>query len=66
MFVSGSAYTIANGKGPQRRNAEVMLVVTVMWWRDQVVELLPECSGDLRRIVGAGLDRPEPPPRKER
>ena len=65
MFVSGCVYTMANGKGPQRRNAEVMLVETVRRWRDQVVDLLPERAADLRRIVEAGLDRPEPPPRKE-
>ena len=65
MFVSGFVYTMANGKGPQRRNAEVMFVETVRRWRDQVVDLLPERAADLRRIVEAGLDRPEPPPRKE-
>ena len=65
MFVSGCAHTMANGKGPQRRNAEVMLVETVRRWRDQVVDLLPERAADLRRIVEAGLDSPEPPPRKE-
>ena len=65
MFVSGCVYTMTNGKGPQRRNAEVMLVETVRRWRDQVVDLLPERVADLRRIVEAGLDRPEPPPRKE-
>ena len=27
--------------------------------------LTPERAVDLRRIVEAGLDRPEPPPRKE-
>ena len=66
MFVSGSAYTITTGKGPQRRNAEVMLVETVRRRRDQVVDLLPERAADLRRIVEAGLDLPEPPPRKDR
>ena len=65
MFVSGCAYTMANGKGPQRRNAEVALVDTVRRWRDQVVDLLPERLVDLERIVKAGLDRPEQPPRKE-
>ena len=65
MFVSGCVYTMGNGKGPQRRNAEVMLVETVRRWRDQVVDLLPERAADLRRIVEAGLNRPEPPPRKE-
>ena len=65
MFVSGCVYTMTNGKGPQRRNAEVMLVETVRRWRDQVVDLLPERAVDLRRIVEAGFDRPEPPPRKE-
>ena len=65
MFVSGCVYTMANGKGLQRRNAEVMLVETVRRWRDQVVDLLPERAADLRRIVEAGIDRPEPPPRKD-
>ena len=65
MFVSGCAYTMANGKGPQRRNAEVMLLDTIRRWRDQVVDLLPERAADLKRIVEAGLDRPEPPPKKE-
>ena len=65
MFVSGCAYTMANGKGPQRRNAEVMLLDTIRRWRDQVVDLLPERAADLKRIVEAGLERPEPPPRKE-
>ena len=61
IFVSGCVYTMANGKGPQRRNAEVMLVDTVRRWRDQVVDLLPERAADLKRIVEAGLKRPEPP-----
>ena len=65
MFISGCVYTMANGKGPQRRNAEVMLIETVRRWRDQVVDLLPERAADLRRIVEVGLERPEPPPRKE-
>ena len=65
MFVSGCVYTMTSGKGPQRCNAEVMLVETVRRWRDQVVDLLPERAVDLRRIVEAGLDRPEPPPHKE-
>ena len=65
MFVSGCAYTMANGKGPQRRNAEAMLVDTVWRWRDQVVDLLPERVADLERIVEAGLERPEPPLRKD-
>ena len=51
--------------GPQRRNAEVMLVETVRRWRDLVVDLLPESAADLQRIVEAGLERPEPPPRKD-
>ena len=65
MFVSGCAYTMANGKGPQRRNAEVALVDTVRRWRGQVMDLLPDRLDDLERIVEAGLDRPEQPPRKE-
>ena len=65
MFVSGCAYTMANGKGPQRRNAEVMLLDTIRRWRDQVVDLLPERAADLKRIVEAGLERPEQPPKKE-
>lgn len=65
MFVSGCVYTMMNGKGPQRRNAEVMLIETVKRWRDQVVDLLPERAADLRRIVETGLERPEPPPRKD-
>ena len=66
MFVSGCAYTMANGKGPQRRNAEAMLVDTVRRWRDhQVVDLLPERAADLKRIAEAGIDRPEPPSRHD-
>ena len=63
MFVSGCAYTMANGKGPQRRNAEIILIETVSRWRNQVVDLLPERAADLRRIVEADLSPPEPPPR---
>lgn len=65
MFVSGCAYTMANGKGPQRRNAEVALVDTVRRWWGQVMDLLPDRVADLERIVEAGLDRPEQPPRKD-
>ena len=65
MFVSGCAYTMANGKGPQRRNAEVALVDTVRRWRGQVMDLLPDRVVDLERIVEAGLECPEQPPRKE-
>lgn len=65
IFVSGCVYTMTTGKGPQRRNTEVMLVDTIRRWRDQVVELLPERAGDLKRIVEAGLERPEPLPSKD-
>ena len=54
MFISGCAYTMANGEGPQRRNAEAMLV-----------DLLPERAADLKRIVEVDPERPEPPPRKD-
>ena len=65
IFVSGCVYTMETGKVAQRRNAEVALVDAVRRWRDQVVDLLPERAADLKRIVEAGLDRPEPPPRKD-
>ena len=56
---------MANGKGPQCRNAEVALVDAVRRWRGHVMDLLPDRLADLERIVEAGLDRPEQPPRKE-
>ena len=59
------AYTMANGKGPQRGNTEVMLVDTVGRWRYQTADLFPERAADLRRIVEAGVDSPKSPPRKE-
>lgn len=62
MFVSGCAYTMANGKARQQRNAELTLVETVARWRGQVLDLLPEREADLKRIVRVGLARPEPPP----
>ena len=65
MFVSGCAHTMANGKARQQRNAEIALVETVTRWRAQVRELLPEREEDLKRIVRAGLARPEPPPTKD-
>ena len=65
MFVSGCAHSMANAKAPQRRNAEVALVEAVTRWRAQVLDLAPEREADLRRIVEAGLARPEPPPRKD-
>ena len=64
MFVSGCAHTMAKGKARQQRNAEIALVETVARWRVQVLELLPERENDLKRIVRAGLARPEPPPAK--
>ena len=65
IFVSGCALTIATGKAPQRRNAEIALVEAVQRWRDQVVDLWPERIVDLQRIVEAGLARPEPPPNRD-
>ena len=64
IFVSGCAHTMATGKAPQRRNAEVALVEAVTRWRAQVRELLPDREADLRAIVAAGLARPEPPPQR--
>ena len=61
MFVSGCAYTMANGKAKQKRNAEVALVEAVTRWRQQVQDLTPEREADLKRIVQAGLARPEQP-----
>ena len=63
IYVAGCAYTLAHGKAPQRRNAEVALVETVGRWHALVAELLPDRVADLRRIVEAGLERPEAPPK---
>ena len=65
IFVSGIAHSLATGKAPQRRNAEVALVTQVRRWRDQVQELLPDRLDDLKRIVAAGLARPEPTPKRD-
>ena len=65
MFAAGCAWTVENGKAPQRRNAEIQLVETVARWTADVAELLPKRMADLRAIVGRGLDNPEPPPRKD-
>ena len=65
MFAAGCAWTVENGKAPQRRNAEIQLVETVARWTADVAELLPERMADLRAIVDRGLDNPEPPPRKD-
>ena len=62
MYVSGCAHTMAYGKAPRRRTAEAALVETVTRWHAQVADLLPDRVADLRRIVAAGLERPEPPP----
>ena len=64
IFVSGCAHTMATGKAPQRRNAEVALVDAVSRWQAHVHELLPHRQADLRRIVAAGLAHPEPPPQR--
>ena len=64
------------GEGCQRPSADLSFLLalkdeasrkerTVRRRRDQVVDLLPERAADLRRIVEAGLERPEPPPRKD-
>lgn len=65
IFVSRCAHTIAEGKAPQRRNAELQLVEAVARWRRQVRELLPEREDELRAIAEAGLARPEAPSRRE-
>ena len=65
MFVSGCAYTMAAGKAPQRRNAEVALVRTVAGWLAEVRDLVPDREADLRAIVEAGLAMPEPPPKRD-
>lgn len=65
-FVSNCAYAMANGKAPQKRNAEVTLITEVTRWRRQVLDLLPDREPDFRRIVEAGLARPEPPTHKNR
>ena len=65
MFAAGCAWTVENGKAPQRRNAEIQLVETVARWTADVAELLPKRMADLRAIVDRGLDNPEPPPRKD-
>ena len=65
MFAAGCAWTVENGKAPQRRNAEIQLVETVARWAADVAELLPERMAELRIIVDHGLSHPEPPPRKD-
>ena len=43
---------LAMGKAQQRRNAEVMLIDTVMRWRRDIVALCPEQLERLREIAG--------------
>ena len=62
-FVAGQAHAIANGKAPQRRNAERMLVETVARWQADVTELAPERLPALRIIVDYGLRHPDPLPK---
>ena len=64
IFVAGCAHAIAHGKAKRKKGAEATLVRMVGQWADEVADLCPERMGDLRRIVKAGLDNPQPTPRK--
>ena len=65
IFVAAQAYAILNGKTPQRRNAELMLLEMAMRWRRDVLELLPDRVGDLEKIVSIGIANPAPLPNKK-
>ena len=64
IFVGTQAYAILNGKAPQKRNAEIMVVETVGRWAAEVRELAPERLVDLQRIVETGCNNPAPLPPK--
>ena len=54
MFAAGCAWTVENGKAPQRRNAEIQLVETVARWAADVAELRPATGEHLAGLIAAG------------
>jgi len=57
-FVSGQAYTIANGKAPAKRNSEIMLVEQVSRWVEEVKDACPDRMGDLVQILREAMANP--------
>lgn len=58
IFVSNHVWTILNGKAPQQRSAERMLVETIRKWREQCADILPSHMDRLDRIIQDGFRNP--------
>ena len=58
IFVSNHVWTILNGKAPQQRSAERMLVETIRKWKEQCAEILPARMDRLDRIIQDGFRNP--------
>ena len=58
IFVSNHVWTILNGKAPQQRSSERMLVETIRKWREQCADILPSHVDRLETIIRAGFRNP--------
>ena len=52
-FVAGAAHTMATGKVPQRRNAEVSVVTEITRWRREVGRFAPDRLGEFEQADSA-------------
>ena len=59
VFAQASAYTIQNGKAPQRRNAEVAIVQEATRWREEVERYAPDRLAEFERQLDAAFANPK-------
>ena len=60
-FAQASIYIMLNGRAPQRRNAEVMLVEESIRWRRDVERFTPNRLTEFETLLEKALQNPQAP-----
>ena len=59
IFVQANSDTVATGKAPQRRNAELAVIQEASRWRGDIERYAPECVEEFDRMLKSALDTPK-------
>ena len=65
IFVQANSDTVATGKAPQRRNAELAVIHEASRWRGDIERYAPECVEEFDRMLKSALDTPKAGNREE-
>ena len=60
IFIAGQAHTVATGKAPAKRNAEVIMVEQVARWRSAVSRFVPDRLDEFDELIADAMNNPAP------